>query len=42
MESHLALIIGIEKVYGQVRSGTWDEGATAWISTYKNLTNIII
>ncbi|MEN3322687.1 YARHG domain-containing protein [Mariniflexile soesokkakense] len=42
MESNFILIFGLDKYYGQIKSGTWSEDGKSWIWTYENLSNIRI
>jgi len=42
MESDFILLFGLDKYYGQIKSGTWSDDGKAWVWTYKNLTNIRI
>lgn len=42
MESDFILIFGIDKYYGQIKSGAFSEDGKSWIWTYENLTNIRI
>ncbi len=42
MESDFILIFGLDKYYGQIKSGAFSNDGKAWIWTYKHLTNIRI
>lgn len=42
MESDFILIFGLDRYYGQIKSGTFSNDGKAWIWTYDNLTNIRI
>ena len=42
MESDFILILGLHNCYGQIKSGAWSNDGSAWIWTYRNLSNIRI
>lgn len=39
MESDLILLLGVNQVYAQIKSGGWSDDGKAWVWQYENLAN---